>query len=122
MKECSKCCTFKERSEFYKNKHTMDGLQPVCKECNKASVAAKTRLKKTKCTAKKYDALYNKQKGCCAICGKHASEFERSLAADHCHNTKKVRGLLCTTCNMGLGYFKDNPELLMKAALYLQEP
>jgi hypothetical protein len=40
---------------------------------------------------------------------------------DHCHTTGKVRGILCGTCNKGLGHFKDDPELMTKAINYLKE-
>ena len=39
---------------------------------------------------------------------------------DHCHKTKKIRGLLCHTCNSGLGMFKDNIEYLKNAIKYLE--
>jgi transposase len=51
----------------------------------------------------------------CAICG----STER-LVVDHCHVKLKIRGILCAGCNSGLGYFRDSPELLMAAAVYLQ--
>lgn len=44
----------------------------------------------------------------------------KRLAIDHCHDTGKVRGLLCMSCNIGLGAFKDVPELLFVAYLYLK--
>lgn len=54
----------------------------------------------------------------CEICG--ASETERrALSVDHCHKTNMFRGILCDSCNRGLGYFKDNTKLLLKAADYL---
>lgn len=43
--------------------------------------------------------LYDKQKGCCYICGKHESNFAKRLAVDHNHKTGRVRGLLCYRCN-----------------------
>lgn len=58
----------------------------------------------------------------CAICG--GNDFERIgrvLSVDHDHKTGKVRGLLCLTCNSGLGIFKDDPVLLKKASSYLEE-
>jgi len=42
------------------------------------------------------------------------------LCVDHCHITGKFRGLLCTQCNSGLGYFKDNEEILLNAIEYLR--
>lgn len=43
------------------------------------------------------------------------------LAVDHDHDTGKVRKLLCHNCNRALGLFKDNPELMRKAASYVEE-
>lgn len=63
--------------------------------------------------------------GACAICGE--SETAKSpidgavkrLAVDHDHRTGQVRGLLCSTCNNGLGCFKDNIQLMKRAIDYL---
>ena len=54
----------------------------------------------------------------CAICGCEA----RRLAVDHCHRTNAVRGMLCTHCNWGLGYFRDDKKLLERAIRYLDDP
>ena len=60
--------------------------------------------------------IYERQNGICKICGiKEAKHF------DHCHKTGTWRGLLCGTCNLGLGLFKDNPLILMRAAKYIEE-
>lgn len=47
----------------------------------------------------KYNKMFEKQNGCCALCGKHQSSFIRSLAVEHNHKTKKVRSLTCYRCN-----------------------
>jgi len=52
----------------------------------------------------------------CAICKK-----AKQLVVDHNHDTGKIRGLLCHTCNRGLGLFSDSAEVLLKAAYYLEE-
>jgi len=64
-----------------------------------------------------YERMLDEQNGGCAICGQKDKFFR--LAVDHCHGTNRVRGLLCSQCNRGLGAFKDNPELLKRAAAYL---
>jgi hypothetical protein len=61
----------------------------------------------------------NEQGWVCAICGNPTATGHR-LAVDHDHTTHRVRGLLCESCNNGLGRFKDSPELLRLAALYLE--
>lgn len=68
--------------------------------------------------------FFSIQCGVCAICKEPQSvllkgELKR-LAVDHCHKTKKIRGLLCDNCNKGLGLFKDKPELLNSASEYLR--
>lgn len=50
----------------------------------------------------------------CVICGS-----EENLVVDHCHKTNVVRGMLCNHCNRGLGHFKDDPQLLEFARIYL---
>lgn len=61
-----------------------------------------------------YDAMVKSQNGKCFIC-----DEVTALHIDHCHDIGTVRGLLCISCNRGLGYFKDKPELLKRAAAYL---
>lgn len=64
-----------------------------------------------------FKEMHARQDGKCLICGVVPNE---RLCVDHCHKTGEVRGLLCRQCNGGLGNFKDNPESLQKAILYLQ--
>jgi hypothetical protein len=58
-------------------------------------------------------------KGGCQICGDLQPEYYQFLSVDHCHSTGKFRGFLCPNCNSALGLFKDKPELLIRAADYL---
>jgi hypothetical protein len=69
---------------------------------------------------KQYNEMFRKQRGCCAICGVHQSEFKKALAVDHNHSTGKNRGLLCSACNVAIGLLKEDREVLRKAMLYLQ--
>jgi hypothetical protein len=64
------------------------------------------------------ERMLQAQGGCCAICG--APNGTPRLHIDHCHKTKKIRGMLCFTCNIGIGYFKDSVVLLAAASDYLQ--
>jgi hypothetical protein len=66
-----------------------------------------------------YDNMLESQLGCCAICAMTPEKNGRRLDVDHCHETGRVRGLLCASCNLGIGKFKDNPSLLAEAIKYL---
>lgn len=72
-----------------------------------------------------YYRLLKQQNEVCAICGKKEIIFDkrnnkfRSLAIDHNHKTGKIRGLLCSKCNRGLGLFDDNIQLLKNVIIYL---
>lgn len=68
-------------------------------------------------TPKEYESLLTAQGGVCAICG--GIDPKRSLGVDHNHDTGKIRGLLCMSCNIGIGNLDDNVELLTKAIVYL---
>lgn len=62
---------------------------------------------------------YTEEQGdICSICKKPADAL-KALALDHCHETGKIRGLLCTKCNMGLGLFDDDVTKLKAAIEYL---
>jgi hypothetical protein len=77
-------------------------------------------------TPEDYDLMLKNQDGVCAIC-LQAPPDDRRLAVDHDHNccpgkrgcSKCIRGLLCTRCNVGLGYFNDNLAALQAAVTYL---
>lgn len=69
-----------------------------------------------------YDEKLSSQGGGCAICGtKEPGHGFKNFCVDHDHETGEARGLLCRTCNAGLGHFKDSQDLLRKANLYLME-
>jgi len=71
-------------------------------------------------TPEDYGKLYASQYGGCAICGASIpEEWEKGVHIDHCHESKKVRGLLCPNCNVGLGMFNDDVGLLSKSIEYL---
>ena len=74
-----------------------------------------------------YFKMLKEQNGVCAICKQPETEKRKgtdnsvkNLSVDHCHNTNKVRQLLCTKCNHLLGLAKDDPEILKNAAIYLK--
>mgnify|MGYP001557048711 FL=1 len=76
-------------------------------------------LRKYGLTIETFEAMHQAQGGKCAICQTQLGEGRR-LHVDHCHKTGAVRALLCDKCNVGLGAFKDSPELLRSAARYIE--
>lgn len=66
------------------------------------------------------DDLIARQQDRCAICGRRPQRLA-SLHLDHDHTNGKIRGVLCSTCNQGLGQFKEDPALLDAAAAYLRQ-
>ena len=72
-------------------------------------------------TESEYESMWQSQQGLCAICKRPEPESIRArLCIDHCHDTGRVRGLLCGFCNTGLGGFRDNVESLRSAIAYLE--
>ena len=70
-----------------------------------------------------YEKMLAEHNGVCGCCGRPETAVRnrkvRLLAVDHCHTTGDIRGLLCTHCNSGLGWFRDDEAYLQKAIDYL---
>ena len=70
--------------------------------------------------------MAERQNGECAICGyrsinpKAVSSLKTDLVVDHCHLTSRIRGLLCSNCNSGIGFLKENKNILLRAIEYLE--
>ena len=69
-------------------------------------------------TLSQFNEMSKQQNDCCLICNKPETNGNR-LSVDHCHKTGKIRGLLCDSCNVGLGRFKDDKTILEQAVKYL---
>jgi hypothetical protein len=99
------------------------------REKNSNIIKAKNaRLKKNfGITLEQYNQMLKEQNGVCAICGNSEKIIDKrinriiSLAIDHDHQTGKVRGLLCNTCNHLLGLANDNFEITKNATDYLKK-
>jgi Recombination endonuclease VII len=70
-------------------------------------------------TVEEYDAILDAQGGVCALCGCEPTPGI-SLHVDHDHSTGEIRGLLCVRCNSALGLFREDPDLLKRAARYVE--
>ena len=67
-----------------------------------------------------WESLLKKQGGACAICKSSDPGSKKGWHTDHCAKTNRVRGLLCRSCNTGLGKFKHDYVLMRAAASYLR--
>lgn len=141
QKRCPRCSTHRPSSEFYRDPSTASGMAGWCKPCKRqyqkewskanpekvraASQRANERRRGNQfggsypsrygITVEDYWRMHAQQDGKCLICG----GTEDRLVVDHCHETSKVRGLLCNRCNVGIGYFRHDPDRLMAASAYL---
>lgn len=74
-------------------------------------------------SAEDYSQILREQGGKCCICGRTEPSprtSQRYFCVDHNHKTSEIRGLLCYWCNTGLGLFQDSPNILHKAAEYIE--
>ena len=62
-----------------------------------------------------YQLMFDYQQGQCGICKTHQDDLSKRLAVDHCHETGRIRGLLCVKCNLAVGAFSDKKETIWRA-------
>lgn len=142
MKKCPKCKIEKTQNEFWRDPSRSGGLDGHCKSCRKEAQRKWRQTEKGILSRKQREArrtprdwmslnlkyMYGitieqknkmliEQKEMCAICS-HKLSLTGSFV-DHDHSTNKIRGLLCTVCNTGLGMFKDSEVNLQNAITYL---
>lgn len=138
LKKCSVCGEMKSLNDFYNKKDSKDGKSYRCKSCDnkarqnwqrnnperaKESAHFRNIKKRYGITKEEYNKMLKQQNYKCAICGAETANrnVNYSFCVDHNHTTGEVRGLLCSNCNRALGLLQDNPEILRKAAKYLEE-
>lgn len=115
-KKCRLCNNIRDITEFNKKgRHT----NSVCIHCKNLHSVFKLN-------SNEYEIMLKLQDYSCAICKSTLSHIHQNgkkvkLAVDHCHKTGIIRGLLCTSCNIGLGNFKDNKNFLKNAIKYLEK-
>ena len=139
-KYCPDCKTIKFATEFHKALSRSDGLYNYCKSCTREQSKARyikykekykiaTRNRSIKrifnIEPSEYRERLAEQNNLCFICGNpETSKYKgktKLLGIDHDHLTGRVRKLLCHNCNLMLGYSKDDPNVLRKAADYVEE-
>lgn len=148
-KVCSKCKIEKRYQDFFKDSKRAIGIRCQCKECDRIKTQNwriknrsnynnyvamwraknperqhKTEIKRRyQLSVEQYNEMLTSQSCKCAICGKlHDPSIKRGrLYVDHCHDSKKIRGLLCANCNKGLGCLSDNINTIYNAINYLRK-
>jgi hypothetical protein len=122
-----KICHYQQKRDYYLKNH--EKIRAYYKQYRKRFTPQDYRKQylntKYGLSWNDYRLLFKYQQGKCAICKRKLRYFvgshkQRGATVDHDHNTGHVRGLLCRDCNLGLGYFKDNPQLLLKAIKYVK--
>jgi len=133
-KVCTVCKVPKQITAFGKHKNCKNGISSRCRSCTNRYLreltakrspddlakALKRRLKKEYgISFEEYMNIIERQSGVCAICGKTPFQISGKMCLDHCHKTGKIRGVLCTLCNTGIGMFNDSEDNLKEAINYL---
>lgn len=127
-KRCYVCGELKPNDQFRINRSRNDYMQTYCKDCGKVKQAEWYYKRVHKISLEERDAMLAAQDYRCAICGNpthfktergKGKNIGNEAVVDHCHDTKKIRGILCGHCNTGLGSFRDNPFSLERAIEYL---
>lgn len=135
LRTCRKCGIKARNNEeldlFVKSTNSKFGRYNICKPCHTCSDSSRyhnnsleKRVKKFGISVDEYNTMVHNQNNSCAICNKPKELFDgrgNNFHIDHCHSSGKVRGLLCSNCNTGLGQFKDNIKSLENAIQYLLE-
>lgn len=113
---CMRCHETKPGTEFHRDVVSSRGIKPYCRPCM-ASVAREYNYG---ITDSRFRSLFESQGASCAICRETLTA--ETLNVDHCHASQEVRGILCNSCNRGLGSFRDNRAYLLAAIDYLSDP
>lgn len=100
---------------YYHNNESRRNAHKARVKANKVKNRVRDLAKKYNTTESKIQSLLKANDGMCAICNK-----KEATVIDHCHKNGSVRGALCHGCNVGLGFFEDNPDILLLGAQYLR--
>jgi hypothetical protein len=108
IKKCYNREKVKDRNEFYKNSRRKDGLDTCCKECRK-DIHRNGNLQRYGISIRQYEYLRKVQDNKCAICDQELND--QNFHVDHDHKSGIIRGLLCPSCNVGLGHYESKKKL-----------
>jgi hypothetical protein len=128
---CIQCHSLINKKYYIQNKEKICSLSKkrLLKDPKKKYlISLKSELKTNfGLTLEQYFSLLKNQNGLCAICNNPEKLIDprtqriRKICVDHCHKSKKIRGLLCSNCNRGLGLLKDSIKILESAIIYLKK-
>ena len=129
LKICKVCGIEKNISDFYTGRKDCKDCKntkarqwrkdnPENTERNLVRMRERNKERRYGITQEQFDQMLLDQNNRCKICD---NDFKNSKDThiDHCHNTNRVRGLLCNSCNMALGQFNDDIEFMNNAIKYL---
>lgn len=116
MLTCTRCNSEKpETLEFFPpHNKKRNGLDSWCRECRNSYRSGIRRGNYRSMVSDKVLSDLISTTSHCTICGSR-----EQLVVDHDHKSNKIRGMLCNHCNRGLGHFRDDPDLLEFARIYL---
>ncbi|WTS96435.1 endonuclease VII domain-containing protein [Streptomyces sp. NBC_00096] len=114
-KLCRQRGEVKPHGEWHENTSASDGLSTRCKACRAVQGRAGHLKRNYGITEAERDAMIAAQGGVCVLCQESPAEH-----VDHDHRTGKVRGVLRFGCNAGIGQLKDRPDVLRRAAAYVE--
>lgn len=114
-KLCRVCGEIKPHGEWHRNSSASDGLSTRCRSCRAARGRSGHLKRKYGITEAQRDEMISSQMGICVICPSAPAAH-----VDHCHETGRVRGVLCFNCNSAIGKLGDDPDTLRRAIAYLE--
>jgi hypothetical protein len=118
---CKSCVHDYDRERYLKYKDQIKSRNRNWYRKNERADRDRVLRRKYGITIEQYEHMVKLQGNKCAICEKEHNEngVMSRLPIDHCHKTGKIRGLLCNNCNRAIGLLQDNPAIVAKALLYL---
>jgi len=121
--QCKKCRADYRRSErvrartsVYNKKYAKENLDLIRQKERRNNLKYKFGL-----TVQQYDKMFQDQGGECKICSIAQSQLKKKLCVDHNHDTGRIRGLLCDSCNRAMGLLKESIPVIEKIIDYLKK-
>ena len=113
--------SYRKNLEVNRKKHREFQAKKRANPVEREKINARKRAAGAGLTPEQIRAIFDSQGGVCAICGSSDPGSKAGWNLDHCHSTGRIRFILCTHCNRGLGAFRDDSNLMRKAADMLEK-